>query len=232
MMCLFKPNTYDPKDWQCPKPSCRTVNFKKRLTCISCGARKPEGANRPLEDWRDGEKHHQGPWDCPKCNTHNVAGAFYCSQCKNPSEEMQAMMEEEKRIRAADEGRGGGLYDRQDPNDKNHWVLTLGSGLPTRAGAVAFTTGRTRMTRTSGIATGRSSTSSAAGRRRGRLTAPPRALRRAERRRRRPRGAAPRPKAASPTSRRRPWSGLGASTRPGTATSGRGAGGGDAPGPR
>ncbi|CAK9031446.1 unnamed protein product [Durusdinium trenchii] len=56
MMCLFKPNTYDPKDWQCPKPSCRTVNFKKRQTCISCGARKPEGTNRPLDDWRDGEK--------------------------------------------------------------------------------------------------------------------------------------------------------------------------------
>ncbi|CAK0867540.1 unnamed protein product, partial [Prorocentrum cordatum] len=79
-----------------------------------------KGAGR-TESWRDGEKHHQGPWDCPKCSTHNVAGAFYCSQCKNPSEEMQAMMEEEKRLRAADEGRGGGLYDRQDPNDKNQW---------------------------------------------------------------------------------------------------------------
>lgn len=121
MMCLFKPNTYDPKDWQCPKPSCRTVNFKKRMTCISCGARKPDGNHRPLDDWRDGEKHASGPWDCDQCHTHNEPGAFYCIQCKRPSAEMLVMMEEEKSRRAAEEGRGGGLYDRQDPNDKKQW---------------------------------------------------------------------------------------------------------------
>mmetsp|Transcript_129282 Transcript_129282/g.258147 ORF Transcript_129282/g.258147 Transcript_129282/m.258147 type:complete len:221 (+) Transcript_129282:124-786(+) len=121
MMCLFKPNTYDPKDWQCPKPSCRTVNFKKRMTCISCGARKPDGTHRPLDDWRDGEKHASGPWDCETCHTHNEPGAFYCVQCKRPSMEMMAMMEEEKSRRSQEEGRGGGLYDRQDPNDKKQW---------------------------------------------------------------------------------------------------------------
>jgi len=120
-MCLFKPNTYDPKDWQCPKPSCRTVNFKKRMTCISCGARKPEGTHRPLDDWRDGEKHTSGPWDCDQCHTHNEPHAFYCIQCKRPSAEMMVMMEEEKTRRSAEEGRGGGLYDRQDPNDKKQW---------------------------------------------------------------------------------------------------------------
>jgi len=120
-MCLFKPNTYDPKDWQCPKPSCRTVNFKKRMTCISCGARKPDGNHRPLDDWRDGEKHATGPWDCDQCHTHNEPGAFYCVQCKRPSAEMMVMMEEEKSRRSAEEGRGGGLYDRQDPNDKKQW---------------------------------------------------------------------------------------------------------------
>mmetsp|Transcript_34906 Transcript_34906/g.104445 ORF Transcript_34906/g.104445 Transcript_34906/m.104445 type:complete len:222 (-) Transcript_34906:117-782(-) len=121
MMCLFKPNTYDPKDWQCPKPSCRTVNFKKRMTCISCGARKPDGNHRPLDDWRDGEKHPSGPWDCDQCHTHNEPGAFYCIQCKRPSAEMMVMMEEEKTRRSAEEGRGGGLYDRQDPSDKKQW---------------------------------------------------------------------------------------------------------------
>jgi len=121
MMCLFKPNTYDPKDWQCPKPSCRTVNFKKRLTCISCGARKPDGTHRPLDDWRDGEKHASGPWDCDACHTHNEPGAFYCIQCKKPSAEMMVMMEEEKSRRSTEEGRGGGLYDRQDPSDKKQW---------------------------------------------------------------------------------------------------------------
>mmetsp|Transcript_43494 Transcript_43494/g.135296 ORF Transcript_43494/g.135296 Transcript_43494/m.135296 type:complete len:218 (+) Transcript_43494:135-788(+) len=121
MMCLFKPNTYDPKDWQCPKPSCRTVNFKKRLTCISCGARKPDGNHRPLDDWRDGEKHASGPWDCDQCHTHNEPGAFYCIQCKKPSAEMMVMMDEEKSRRSAEEGRGGGLYDRQDPHDKKQW---------------------------------------------------------------------------------------------------------------
>mmetsp|Transcript_9400 Transcript_9400/g.24336 ORF Transcript_9400/g.24336 Transcript_9400/m.24336 type:complete len:214 (+) Transcript_9400:204-845(+) len=121
MMCLFKPNTYDPKDWQCPKPSCRTVNFKKRLTCVSCGARKPDGSQRPLEDWRDGEKHVQGPWDCPDCRTKNEAGAYYCAQCKRPSDDMAKMLEEEKKMRSMDEGRGGGLFDRQDPNDKKDW---------------------------------------------------------------------------------------------------------------
>jgi len=120
-MCLFKPNTYDPKDWQCPKPSCRTVNFKKRTTCISCGARKPEGPHRPLDDWRDGEKNIAGPWDCDQCHAHNEAGAFYCIQCKKPSSEMTKMMEEEKSRRSTEEGRGGGLYDRQDPNDKKQW---------------------------------------------------------------------------------------------------------------
>mmetsp|Transcript_9710 Transcript_9710/g.20077 ORF Transcript_9710/g.20077 Transcript_9710/m.20077 type:complete len:214 (-) Transcript_9710:105-746(-) len=121
MMCLFKPNTYDPKDWQCPKPSCRTVNFKKRMTCISCGARKPDGTHRPLDDWRDGEKHASGPWDCDACHTHNEPGAFYCVQCKKPSAEMLVMMEEEKSRRSTEEGRGGGLYDRQDPSDKKQW---------------------------------------------------------------------------------------------------------------
>lgn len=121
MMCLFKPNTYDPKDWQCPKPSCRTVNFKKRLTCVSCGARKPDGSSRPLDDWRDGEKLATGPWNCTDCLTKNEPTAFYCMQCKKPSEEMHRMLEAEKAQRAADEGRGGGLYDRQDPNDKKQW---------------------------------------------------------------------------------------------------------------
>lgn len=120
-MCLFKPNTYDPKDWQCPKPSCRTVNFKKRLTCISCGARKPDGTSRPLDDWRDGEKFPQGPWDCDVCRIKNEAGAFYCIQCKKPSPDMARMIEEEKTKRSQEEGRGGGLFDRQDPNDKKAW---------------------------------------------------------------------------------------------------------------
>jgi len=120
-MCLFKPNTYDPKDWQCPKPSCRTVNFKKRNTCISCGARKPDGSSGPLDDWRDGEKFSQGPWQCPECHTKNEAGAFNCTQCKRPSQEMEKLMEEDRLKRAAEEGRGGGLYDRQDPNDKKQW---------------------------------------------------------------------------------------------------------------
>lgn len=120
-MCLFKPNTYDPKDWQCPKPSCRTVNFKKRMTCISCGARKPEGGARPLDDWRDGEKFQQGPWECDICKIKNEAGAFNCIQCKKPSEDMAKLIEEDKKQRAAEEGRGGGLFDRQDPNDKVQW---------------------------------------------------------------------------------------------------------------
>mmetsp|Transcript_49481 Transcript_49481/g.107754 ORF Transcript_49481/g.107754 Transcript_49481/m.107754 type:complete len:219 (+) Transcript_49481:187-843(+) len=121
MMCLFKPNTYDPKDWQCPKPSCRTVNFKKRATCISCGARKPEGGNRPLDDWRDGEKHLAAAWDCEYCSAHNEPGTIYCMNCKKPSKEMERLMEEDKQKRATEEGRGGGLYDRQDPNDKKQW---------------------------------------------------------------------------------------------------------------
>mmetsp|Transcript_13034 Transcript_13034/g.28705 ORF Transcript_13034/g.28705 Transcript_13034/m.28705 type:complete len:197 (+) Transcript_13034:131-721(+) len=121
MMCLFKPNTYDPKDWQCPKPSCRTVNFKKRQTCISCGARKPEGSNRPLDDWRDGEKISMGPWTCSECSSKNEGGAMYCMQCKQPSPDMKRAIEEDKQQRAADEGRGGGLFDRQDPNDRNAW---------------------------------------------------------------------------------------------------------------
>lgn len=120
-MCLFKPNTYDPKDWQCPKPSCRTVNFKKRLTCISCGARKPDGTQKPLDDWRDGEKFPQGPWECEACHIKNEPGAFYCVQCKRPSADMARMIEEEKSRRSAEEGRGGGLFDRQDPNDKREW---------------------------------------------------------------------------------------------------------------
>mmetsp|Transcript_30114 Transcript_30114/g.65847 ORF Transcript_30114/g.65847 Transcript_30114/m.65847 type:complete len:193 (-) Transcript_30114:15-593(-) len=121
MMCLFKPNTYDPKDWQCPKPSCRTVNFKKRMTCVSCGARKPDGSKAPLDDWRDGEKFEQGPWNCEDCHTKNEAGAFNCAKCRKPSAEMARMLEEEKKQRALDEGKGGGLFDRQDPNDKKDW---------------------------------------------------------------------------------------------------------------
>eukprot|EP00927_Polykrikos_kofoidii_P057154 TRINITY_DN51263_c0_g1_i1.p1 TRINITY_DN51263_c0_g1~~TRINITY_DN51263_c0_g1_i1.p1 ORF type:complete len:248 (+),score=48.19 TRINITY_DN51263_c0_g1_i1:22-765(+) len=121
MMCLFKPNTYDPKDWQCPKPSCRTVNFKKRMTCISCGARKPDGTNRPLDDWRDGEKNLSSSWDCESCQSHNEAGAIYCMNCKRPSKEMSRLMDEDKQKRSAEEGRAGGLYDRQDPSDRKEW---------------------------------------------------------------------------------------------------------------
>lgn len=96
------------------------MNFKKRTTCVSCGARKPDGASRPLDDWRDGEKFPQGPWEC-ECKTKNEAGAFFCINCKRPSADMQRMEEEYKAKRAADEGRGGGLFDRQDPNDKKQW---------------------------------------------------------------------------------------------------------------
>eukprot|EP00913_Durusdinium_trenchii_P014424 g13530.t1 len=99
-----------------------------RQTCISCGARKPEGTNRPLDDWRDGEKLEaialglraialrisMGPWSCSECLSKNEGGAMYCMQCKQPSPEMKRAIEEEKQQRAADEGRGGGLFDRQD----------------------------------------------------------------------------------------------------------------------
>eukprot|EP00913_Durusdinium_trenchii_P014425 g13530.t2 len=85
-----------------------------RQTCISCGARKPEGTNRPLDDWRDGEKISMGPWSCSECLSKNEGGAMYCMQCKQPSPEMKRAIEEEKQQRAADEGRGGGLFDRQD----------------------------------------------------------------------------------------------------------------------
>ena len=46
---------------------------------------------------------------------------MYCMQCKQPSPDMKRAIEEEKQQRAADEGRGGGLFDRQDPNDRNAW---------------------------------------------------------------------------------------------------------------
>ena len=46
---------------------------------------------------------------------------MYCMQCKQPSPDMKRAMEEEKAQRAMDEGRGGGLFDRQDPNDRNAW---------------------------------------------------------------------------------------------------------------
>ena len=46
---------------------------------------------------------------------------MYCMQCKMPSPDMKRAIEEEKAQRAMDEGRGGGLFDRQDPNDRNDW---------------------------------------------------------------------------------------------------------------
>jgi len=121
MLALFKPNTYDPNDWQCPKPSCRTVNFKKRQTCISCRARRPDGTHRPLDDWRDGEKETVPSWVCDVCRVQNEAGSYYCMLCKKPSPYMLRMMEEERSRRQTEEGRGGGLYDRQDPSDRKQW---------------------------------------------------------------------------------------------------------------
>eukprot|EP00747_Dinoflagellata_sp_TGD_P165348 gnl/TRDRNA2_/TRDRNA2_186496_c0_seq1.p1 gnl/TRDRNA2_/TRDRNA2_186496_c0~~gnl/TRDRNA2_/TRDRNA2_186496_c0_seq1.p1 ORF type:complete len:213 (-),score=46.48 gnl/TRDRNA2_/TRDRNA2_186496_c0_seq1:104-742(-) len=123
MLSLFKPNSYDPKDWQCPKPSCRTINFKKRTTCISCGARKPERPSGPLYDWREGEKEETPAWTClvQTCLAFNKQGASFCMGCGGPSPVMMRMMEEEKREREKQEGRGGGLFDRQDPNDKKEW---------------------------------------------------------------------------------------------------------------
>ena len=49
------------------------------------------------------------------------AELLYCMQCKMPSPDMKRAIEEEKAQRAMDEGRGGGLFDRQDPNDRNDW---------------------------------------------------------------------------------------------------------------
>eukprot|EP00811_Abedinium_folium_P036158 NODE_8893_length_1462_cov_3.996255.p1 GENE.NODE_8893_length_1462_cov_3.996255~~NODE_8893_length_1462_cov_3.996255.p1 ORF type:complete len:331 (+),score=54.10 NODE_8893_length_1462_cov_3.996255:66-1058(+) len=121
MLCTFKPNTYDPKDWQCPKPSCRAINFKKRTTCISCGAWKPDGTHRPLSDWRDGEKEQVAQWDCEHCRSRNEAGSYYCLSCKKPSTAMIFLMDEDKARRHTEEGRAGGLYDRQDPHDRRAW---------------------------------------------------------------------------------------------------------------
>mmetsp|Transcript_59248 Transcript_59248/g.95831 ORF Transcript_59248/g.95831 Transcript_59248/m.95831 type:complete len:239 (-) Transcript_59248:132-848(-) len=114
------PGTYDPKDWKCP--GCKTLNFKKRRTCLSCATDRPrETKEETLPDWRTGKKdcgtNVHADWTCRPCGRFNVAEDKNCIQCdsENPNavEDIAPPVDGDGRS-----GNRGGHFDRPDPDEK------------------------------------------------------------------------------------------------------------------
>eukprot|EP01016_Furgasonia_blochmanni_P047017 TRINITY_DN6855_c0_g1_i9.p2 TRINITY_DN6855_c0_g1~~TRINITY_DN6855_c0_g1_i9.p2 ORF type:complete len:260 (-),score=29.28 TRINITY_DN6855_c0_g1_i9:616-1395(-) len=96
-------------DWLCPDPKCGNMNFAKRDKCNRCQTMRPPTVPPPPKD----EGGRQGDWLCSKCSNVNFAKRDRCNICQEP----RPSAEVEKRF-----GKGGGHYDRQDPNDRRLYV--------------------------------------------------------------------------------------------------------------
>mmetsp|Transcript_130285 Transcript_130285/g.324881 ORF Transcript_130285/g.324881 Transcript_130285/m.324881 type:complete len:191 (-) Transcript_130285:215-787(-) len=117
------PGTYDPKDWKCPK--CKTLNFKKRMSCLSCACAKPRGEVEPIKDWRAGKKdvseNVHADWTCRQCGQFNLAMDKTCKKCQGPCppKTVNLVVQESGDARS---GRGSGHFDRPDPEEeRNRW---------------------------------------------------------------------------------------------------------------
>jgi len=112
------PPNRDPADWECPNTSCRNINFKKRTKCNLCGSmradQKPGEAPTtiPLTIQGPPGLFKAGDWACPSCGNVNWDWRDRCNICNNLKPELQDKREG---------GRGGGYFDRQDPQDKKAW---------------------------------------------------------------------------------------------------------------
>jgi len=112
------PPNRDPADWECPNIKCRNINFKKRTKCNLCGSaradQKPGEATNtvPLTIQGPPGLFKAGDWACPSCGNVNWDWRDRCNICNNLKPELQDKREG---------GRGGGYFDRQDPQDKKAW---------------------------------------------------------------------------------------------------------------
>eukprot|EP00446_Apocalathium_sp_SHHI-4_P032192 CAMPEP_0177225802 /NCGR_PEP_ID=MMETSP0367-20130122/39740_1 /TAXON_ID=447022 ORGANISM="Scrippsiella hangoei-like, Strain SHHI-4" /NCGR_SAMPLE_ID=MMETSP0367 /ASSEMBLY_ACC=CAM_ASM_000362 /LENGTH=180 /DNA_ID=CAMNT_0018675919 /DNA_START=48 /DNA_END=590 /DNA_ORIENTATION=+ len=117
------PGTYDPKDWKCPQ--CKTLNFKKRMSCLACAGAKPKNMTEVTKDWRVGKKdigeNVHADWTCRLCQKFNMATAKECKHCSGPCppKTMEAGATESGDSRA---GRSAGHFDRPNPEEeRNNW---------------------------------------------------------------------------------------------------------------
>mmetsp|Transcript_65124 Transcript_65124/g.121382 ORF Transcript_65124/g.121382 Transcript_65124/m.121382 type:complete len:187 (-) Transcript_65124:36-596(-) len=120
------PGTYDPNDWKCP--NCKTLNFKKRKSCLACAADKPQGRQEPMKDWRVGRTGIGGnntcpDWTCRGCGQFNLAKQKVCEKCEKPCPpDIAAMQVEGAPAEDSRTGRGSGHFDRPDPQEeRNKW---------------------------------------------------------------------------------------------------------------
>mmetsp|Transcript_20073 Transcript_20073/g.30035 ORF Transcript_20073/g.30035 Transcript_20073/m.30035 type:complete len:180 (+) Transcript_20073:89-628(+) len=117
------PGTYDPKDWKCPQ--CKTLNFKKRMNCLSCACPKPKNMTEVTKDWRVGKKdigeNVHADWTCRLCAKFNMAVAKECKHCGAPCPPKTAQANAtESGIHRV--GRSSGHFDRPDPEEeRNNW---------------------------------------------------------------------------------------------------------------
>jgi len=118
------PGTYDPKDWKCP--NCKTLNFKKRMSCVACATSKPKGQVEVLKDWRTGKKdlgdNVLADWTCRICGKFNLAADKLCGNCQAvcpPKTNSVSMNVVDPDGRT---GRAAGHFDRPDPlEERNAW---------------------------------------------------------------------------------------------------------------
>mmetsp|Transcript_31820 Transcript_31820/g.69598 ORF Transcript_31820/g.69598 Transcript_31820/m.69598 type:complete len:183 (-) Transcript_31820:130-678(-) len=116
------PGTYDPKDWKCP--ACKTLNFKKRMSCLACAAARPEGQREVLKDWRTGKKdtgdNVHADWTCRACKQFNLAAQTVCKRCQGPCPPKTAAL---GTVELSDgrTGRGSGHFDRDGEDARNDW---------------------------------------------------------------------------------------------------------------
>eukprot|EP00929_Paragymnodinium_shiwhaense_P082322 TRINITY_DN43344_c0_g1_i1.p1 TRINITY_DN43344_c0_g1~~TRINITY_DN43344_c0_g1_i1.p1 ORF type:complete len:188 (+),score=41.04 TRINITY_DN43344_c0_g1_i1:143-706(+) len=115
------PGTYDPKDWKCP--GCKTLNFKKRQSCLACATPKPREVREPMTDWRSGKKDCTGnthaDWTCRLCGQFNFSSKRDCEKCGKPNPAANSAALSRGGDPDARAGSGGGHFDRPDPEDNS-----------------------------------------------------------------------------------------------------------------
>eukprot|EP00927_Polykrikos_kofoidii_P005632 TRINITY_DN12231_c0_g1_i1.p1 TRINITY_DN12231_c0_g1~~TRINITY_DN12231_c0_g1_i1.p1 ORF type:complete len:204 (-),score=39.46 TRINITY_DN12231_c0_g1_i1:65-676(-) len=120
------PGTYDPKDWKCP--SCKTLNFKKRSSCLSCATSKPREkreAEKVMQDWRTGKKdcgaNTFADWTCRICGKFNLAAQRDCEKCGKPNPQAEPAALLQKDAEDGRTGRSAGHFDRDPEEERNAW---------------------------------------------------------------------------------------------------------------
>jgi len=118
----INPTKLPVNDWLC---ECGAINISKRTQCKTCNAPQP---STDTDSYAKNSKIFKAcDWRCTNksCGNINWDWRDSCNVCGTLKPEVALQVakkrEFERALRRPEEGRGGGFYDRQDPQDKvNH----------------------------------------------------------------------------------------------------------------